>query len=147
MKTILLIAIGNSFRRDDGAGPMVAEKLADTPGLDILILPGEGTELLEAWSGHNDVLVVDAMRSGEVPAGGIRRFDALVETLPKDAFPCLSHRFGLAEAVEMGRILGRLPASLTIFGIEAEDFAQGPGLTSAVAAGVDRLVAEIRSLI
>ena len=146
MKT-LLIAVGNTFRRDDGAGPMVAEKLLGTPGLDILILPGEGTELLEAWSGRNNVLVVDAMRSGKDAAGGIRRFDALAETLPKDAFPCLSHRFGLAEAVEMGKVLGRLPGSLTLFGIEAEDFGQGPGLTPAVAAGVDRLAAEIIKLL
>lgn len=143
----LLIAVGNSFRRDDGAGPMVAEMLVGTPGLDILILPGEGTELLEAWSGQTNVLVVDAMRSGKEPAGGIRRFDALTETLPKDAFPCLSHRFGLAEAVEMGKVLGRLPGSLTLFGIEGEDFGQGPGLTPAVAAGVDRLAAEIRALV
>ena len=126
---------------------MVAEMLAGTPGLDILILPGEGTELLEAWSGRNNVLVVDAMRSGKDAAGGIRRFDALAETLPKDAFPCLSHRFGLAEAVEMGKVLGRLPGSLTLFGIEAEDFGQGPGLTPAVAAGVGRLAAEIRALV
>jgi len=43
--------------------------------------------------------------------------------------------------------LGRLPGSLTLFGIEAEDFGQGPGLTPAVAAGVDRLAAEIIKLL
>ena len=125
---------------------MVAEKLAGHPGLEIVTLPGEGTELLDAWSGRDKVLVVDAMRSGGT-AGEIRRFDALRETLPNDAFPSLSHRFGLAEAVEMAKLLDRLPASLTVFGIEAVDFGQGPGLTPAVAAGVDRLSAEIRKLV
>jgi len=142
---ILVIAIGNVFRRDDGAGPAVAEKLRGQDGLEIIQLPGEGTELIEAWDGRDKVLVVDAMRSGRA-AGEIRRFDGLRDDLPPDDFASLSHRFGLAQAVEMGRILGRLPKSLTIFGIEAVEFGQGLGLTSEVAAGADRLASEIIGL-
>lgn len=138
----LLIAIGNPFRRDDGAGPAVADKLSGQPGLEIVVLPGEGTELIEAWNGRTRVMVVDAMRAGGT-AGEIRRFDGLSDDLPPDAFASLSHRFGLTQAVELARLLDRLPGTLTIFGIEAEDFGQGPGLTPAVAAGADRLAAEI----
>lgn len=133
----LLIGIGNSYRRDDGAGPAVMQRLQDGVRR-IAILPGEGTELLDAWSGEAEVVVVDAMRSGQ-PLGTLTRFDATAAPLPAGSFACLSHRFGLAEAVEMGRILGRLPRHLTIWGIEAEDFSQGEGMSPAVAAAVERL--------
>jgi len=136
---ILLIGVGNAWRRDDGAGPAVAERLADHPGLRTLVLPGEGSELIEAWSGQAHVIVVDAMRSG-APAGTIRHFDAVTQPLPAGEFPSLSHRFGLAEAVEMARILGRLPARLDIWGIEAGDAGQGPGLSPKVDAAVAEVV-------
>jgi len=139
----LLICIGNPFRRDDGAGPALAELLAGIPGLDILTLPGEGTELMEAWSGREQVMVADAMKSGAEP-GEIRRFDALTEVLPRDVFPAFSHRFGLAEAVEMAKLLGRLPGSLILYGIEALDFAQGTGLSPPIEAAVQRLAERIR---
>jgi len=139
---ILLIGIGNAWRRDDGAGPAVAERLAGHPGLRTLILPGEGSEVIEAWRGLDHVIVVDAMRSGAA-VGTIRRFDAASVSLPAGEFPSLSHRFGLAEAVEMARILGRLPARLDIWGIEAGDVGQGPGLSPEVEAAVVAVVHSI----
>ena len=135
----LLIGVGNAWRRDDGAGPAVVEALAALPGVRSRILVGEGTELIEAWSGEDKVIVVDAMRSG-VAAGTLSRFDAAREALPSAAFCSLSHRFGLAEAIEMARILGRLPERLEVWGIEVGDLGQGPGLTPAVAAAVAALV-------
>jgi hydrogenase maturation protease len=139
---ILVIGIGNAWRRDDGAGPAVAERLADHGGLRTLVLPGEGSELIEAWRGQAHVIVVDAMRSGAT-VGTIRAFDAVSVPLPAGKFPSLSHRFGLAEAVEMARILDRLPARLDIWGIEAGDVGQGPGLSLEVETAVAEVVARL----
>lgn len=136
----IVIGAGNAWRRDDGAGPAVAERLADR--CCTLVLPGEGTELIEAWSAAERVIVVDAMRSG-APPGTLKVFDAIAEPLPGGAFCCLSHSFGLAEAVELARVLGRLPPRLEVWGIEAADLSQGPGLTPAVADAVDRAVTAI----
>lgn len=138
--SLLVIGVGNAWRRDDGAGPAVAERLAAR--LTTRTLPGEGAELLEAWREADRVVVVDAMRSG-APVGTVRRFDALAGPLPAQAFPHLSHHFGLPEAVEMARLLGRLPRELTVFGIEAGDLSFGRGLGPAVADAVSRLAAEI----
>lgn len=146
MNNVLIIGVGNAWRRDDGAGPVVAERLAGRPGLRTMIMPGEGAELMDAWATDDRVIVVDAMRSGE-PVGTIRRFDAVRGSLPAGAFSCLSHRFGLAEAVEMARALDRLPSELEIFGIEAADFGQGPGLTPEVQSAAqdlaDRIAADV----
>ncbi len=132
----LLIGVGNAWRHDDGAGPAVAQRLRAR--MPTLVLPGEGTELIEAWRRVRRVVVVDAMRSG-APIGTIRRFDAAAGPLPAAAFSGLSHRFGLAEAIEMARLLDRLPPEITVFGIEADDFSPGLGLGPAVEAAVLRL--------
>jgi hydrogenase maturation protease len=135
----LIIGVGNAFRRDDGAGSAVAEALRGRPGFEVLLLHGEGSELIEAWRGRDHVIVIDAMRSGAA-VGSLRSFDALAEPLPSGAFPCLSHQFGLAEAVEMARLLDRLPAALTLWGIEGQDFGQGPGFSPEVAVAVAALI-------
>lgn len=137
----LVIGVGNRSRRDDGAGPEAVRRLAEA-GWRIRVLPGEGTELLEAWRDETAVIVIDAMRGGQ-PPGTLQRFDAADTALPIQAFPCLSHQFGLAEAVEMGRILGRLPPRLTVWGIEAVETGLGEGLSAPVAAAVERLIAQL----
>lgn len=136
----LLIGVGNIWRHDDGAGPMVAERLRGR--MQVLVLPGEGTELIEAWRHADRVVVIDAMRSGAA-TGTIRRFDAAAAPLPAEAFGGLSHRFGLAEAVEMARLLDRLPNEIAVFGIEAADFSPGAGLSPDVEAAVSQLVDEL----
>lgn len=137
----LIIGVGNEYRRDDGAGLMAAAALENVAGLSVLSLPGEGTELINAWSapGLAEVVVIDAMRSDD-PPGQIRYFDVVREPLPVGTFSCSSHRFGLAEAVEMARILGRLPRRLTIVGVSGLNFSQGVGLTPVVAAAISRVV-------
>ncbi len=140
MRQALVIGVGNAWRHDDGAGPAVAERLRGRR--QVLVLPGEGTELIEAWRQADRVIVIDAMRSG-APAGTIRRFDAAAAPLPARSFSGLSHRFGLAEAIEMARLLDRLPNEIAVFGIEATDFSPGAGLSPDVEAAVSQLVAEI----
>ena len=145
MTSALVLGIGHPFRGDDGIGPLVAERLAalHLPGLTALAHHGEGTDLMARWVGFDVVVVVDATRSGAAP-GTVRRWDAVAETLPAALFPKSSHLFGLAEAVEMARRLGRLPPRLTVIGVEGRDFAPGTGLSPEVAAAVDRVVSLAR---
>jgi hydrogenase maturation protease len=54
----------------------------------------------------------------------------------------------VAEAVELSRVLGRLPGSLIVFGIEGEDYSLGAELSPAVhlvvPLVVEAILAEIR---
>ena len=52
-----------------------------------------------------------------------------------------THAFGLATAVELARVLGRLPGRVTVVGVEAASFAPGTALSPEVAASVDDAVA------
>jgi hydrogenase maturation protease len=51
-----------------------------------------------------------------------------------------THDLGLADIVELGRVLGRLPPRLVILGIEVADCAPGAGLSPAVQRGLRRAV-------
>ncbi len=130
-KELLIIGIGNRWRRDDGVGPWVAERLREH-GLLTVEHSGEGAGLIEAWSGARHVIVVDATASGS-PAGTLHRLDAVAAELPRHFFRYSSHLFGLAEAISTARTLGRLPPRLIIHGIEGQDFGFGDDLTPEVA--------------
>lgn len=138
-----VIGVGNRFRSDDGAGPRVAGLLKDS-GLDVLELAGEGAELIEAWSGAERVIVVDAARSG-APPGTVHRFEAGDKPLPTGFFHYSTHQFGVAEAIETARALGRLPARLSVYGIEGAVFGFGEGLSPAVEAACRAVADEITS--
>ncbi|HYD29867.1 MAG TPA: hydrogenase maturation protease [Azospirillaceae bacterium] len=132
----LIVGIGNRYRSDDGIGPWVADRLR-AAGLNAIEHSGEGAGLIDAWSGHDAVILVDAVQSGS-PPGTIHRFDAATTELPKSFFRYSSHLFGVAEAIETARALGRLPTSLVVYGIEGALFAFGDALTPQVQeAGVD----------
>ncbi|NYZ16362.1 hydrogenase maturation protease [Azospirillum sp. RWY-5-1] len=147
MRRVLVLGIGNRFRSDDGVGPAVVDRLRAL-GIPAEERSGEGAELIDAWQGHDTVIVVDACRSDAAP-GTVLRIDAAAEPLPAGLFHYSSHLFGLAEAVETARALGRLPRRLIVFGIEGAAFGFGDSLSPAVetAAGevVRRVAAEVRA--
>lgn len=99
---------------------------------------GEGLALIESWSGAESVLLIDAVVTGAAP-GSISVWDARTAPVARDAFRASTHSFGVAEAVELARALGRLPASLRIYGIEGRNFEQGSEPAPEVLAAVDEL--------
>ena len=136
----VIVGAGNAFRRDDGAGPATASRLRDALPGDVRVLVKEGdlASLLDDWQGADSIVIIDATSSGSVP-GTIRRYEAHEQPLPSVFSRSSTHAFGVAEAVELARALGRLPARVVVFGIEGRDFAPGEGLS----ADVDAAVAEV----
>lgn len=142
----LVIGVGNRFRRDDGAGPAAVDALLqtlrETPAAEIIAVDGDGATLATLWEDRATVIVIDAVRSGGVP-GSIRRIDAGAGPLPTGCGFFSSHAFGLAEAIETARALGKLPPRLTVYGVEGGDFGWGESLSPAVAAALPRLCAAV----
>jgi len=91
------------------------------------------------WSGEDAVLLVDAVSSG-APAGTLHRLDAVAEPLPPALFAASTHHLGVADAVELARALGRLPAKVVVIGIEGACFDAGEGLSIEVETAVERAV-------
>lgn len=144
-ETILVLGLGNAFRCDDGAGRVVARRLRDEglPRVAVREASGEGTALMEAWSGADLVILVDAVQSGDAP-GTIHRFDANRVSVPARFFHYSTHAFGVAEAVELARALNQLPPQLVLYGIEGMDFAAGERLSTEVSTAIDEVLARVR---
>jgi hydrogenase maturation protease len=136
----LVIGVGNAFRRDDGAGLAVAERLRGQAGLEVLTHHGEGTGLMALWRGRPRVVVIDAA-SSDTPPGTIHHLTAAA--IPAGLKFFSSHAFGVAEAVAMSAALGDLPADFRVIAITGGDFSAGEGLTGPVAAAVEAVVAEL----
>jgi hydrogenase maturation protease len=140
-----VVCVGNRWRGDDAAGLEVATLLRGTlPGeAELLEREGEPTALMDAWEGAETVWLVDAV-SSVAQAGAVHRVDASEEELPAALFRASTHHFGLADAVELARALGRLPPHTIVFGIEGAGFDAGAELTPGVAAAVPQVAASIR---
>ena len=143
-KRQVVVAIGNAYRRDDGAGLAVADSLRDRipNGVEIFSCEQEPSRLIDACDGASTALVVDAVESGAAP-GTVHRFDASDQPLPERLFRSSTPAFGVGEAIELARALNRLPERVIVYGIEGAVFEAGEGLTDAVAAAVEPAAAAV----
>ncbi len=146
---LTVIGVGNASRRDDGAGLLAARgvraRLATAPGadaVDIRECAGEATALMDAWTDCDQVIIVDAVYSGADP-GTIHRLDAHSESVPHSFLRASSHSFGVAEAIELARVLGKLPRRVVVYGVEGREFGYGDELSAAARAAVARAVEKI----
>jgi len=131
------------MRSDDAAGLAVARLLEGLEGAEVLEREGEPTGLLDAWEAADTVWLVDAVSSGAEP-GTVHRHDASEQELPAALFRTSTHHFGLAEAVELARALGRLPERTVVYGIEGASFRTGETLSPEVEAAVTRVADTVR---
>ncbi len=141
MVQLLIVGCGNRERGDDAAGLLVVERLR-VLGIAAEEYSGEGLALIESWSRAESVILIDAVVTGAAP-GTISVWDARTAPVSRDAFRASTHSFGVAEAVELARALGRLPGSLTIYGIEGRNFERGSPPAPEVLAAVEELAFRI----
>jgi hydrogenase maturation protease len=141
----LVIGVGNPARGDDGAGRVVACRLRSRNGCACVVREssGEATALMDAWTGFDDVSIVDACLGAGEPGTIVRlERDQLDRLASLQARRCAStHGFGLAQGLALARALGRLPSRLVIYAIEGGDFQDGERLSPAVDRAVSELVA------
>ncbi len=147
----VVIGVGNDFRRDDGLGPAVVDRLRKRQPVDpelatvtLATSDGEPSRMIDLWSGADLAVVIDAVHDTRVPAG--HRYELSVDALPGAAGASTSsHSIGLGETVTLARALGRMPVRLLVFAVAGRDFGYGVGLTDPVAAAVDPLVERVRT--
>jgi hydrogenase maturation protease len=144
--SVVVIGVGNEFRRDDGVGPRVLGLLDDlpgeVPGLRLAGCDGEPARLIGIWEGADLAVVVDAVR-GDRP-GRIHELD--LRTAGRYRPSPSSHALGLEAAIELAAALDRLPARLAIVAVEADDFRIGTGLSPLVTAALPAVAARVARL-
>ncbi|MFD7611611.1 hydrogenase maturation protease [Streptomyces sp. NPDC059828] len=152
MRTVV-VGVGNDFRRDDGVGWAVVEKLrsracfdALPSGTELRICGGDPVRLIEWWEGADLAVVIDAACVHPGHPGRVHRTE-LGARPPSRTATASSHGFGPGEAWSLARVLGRLPHQLVVYAVEVADISVGRGLSPVVAAAVDsvadRVICEI----
>ena len=147
MTTTRIIGIGNGDRGDDGVGPAVIALLAKAPpaGAVLQAARGDMLALIDAWGSSDRVYLVDAVAPAGSP-GRLVCIDVAGDALPGGLGSFVSsHGFGVADAIELARALGRLPARLAVYGIEGAGFTPGAPLSPAVVQALPRLVARLQA--
>jgi hydrogenase maturation protease len=140
----VVIGVGNSWAGDDAAGLLVARMVRERApgGVTVIEHEGEPTALLDAWDRARVAIVVDAT-SGAGPPGAVRVIEASRDPLPASLTGTSTHAFSLAQAIELGRALDRLPEHLIVVGIEGDTFAAGAEPGAAAAAALDEAAAVV----
>jgi hydrogenase maturation protease len=140
MKRVLVIGVGNPYRRDDGVGTAVVDLLrhSDLPvGVRLECSLGDTAELMDLWRNTDLTVLIDASRHADTRPGAVHHTVS-------------SHHLPMGEAVELARALGRLPKRLELYAIEVADTGHGEGLTPPVRAAARRtarmILAEVKRL-
>ena len=155
---VSLIGLGNRLRGDDAIGPIVGERVLERlrrldarrarQRLALHCGALDALAIVDAWGDARTAIVIDAARSGAAP-GTLHRFE--VPGAPRDGATPLpgalarasSHGLGLAEAISLGRALGRLPFRLVCHAIEARAFEHASGVSKELEAAIETAVARI----
>ena len=141
---IVVIGVGNPSRTDDGVGPAVVERLERRGVADVILARslGEATELIDLWTGADLAILVDAVLADPAHPGRVHRL--VVHRPPAErGRAASSHGMDLGEAVELARVLDRLPGELVLYAVEVDRVGYGEGLTPEVALAAERLAEDI----
>jgi len=143
-RRVVVIGVGNEFRRDDGVGPQVLARLREcVPAfVQLVVSDGEPARLIEAWAGASLALVVDAIRAQAATIGRLHRFELDRDDVD-EVRAVSSHGLGLGDAIGLARALDLMPDRLVVHAVEATEFGYGVGLTPEVAAAVGGLTAAV----
>ncbi|MBD0842180.1 hydrogenase maturation protease [Streptomyces sp. TRM68416] len=144
---IAVIGVGNEFRRDDGVGWAVIDRLRarELPADAVLATcDGDPGRLIGLWEGARLAVVVDAAHTHPGSPGRVHRLALDAGLLPPPSATS-SHGLGLGEAVELARVLGLLPERLIVYAVEGADSDYGTGLSPAVAAAVAPLAEAVEA--
>jgi hydrogenase maturation protease len=141
----VVIAVGNEMRGDDGVGIEVAARLEGRlpPGVELVRTRGDATALLDLWKGRTLAVVVDAVDRGGVP-GEVLTFDVLGGGLRVGSASASTHDFGLAQALELGLLMGALPEAIGFVGVVGARFGigepMGPEVRGALGEAAQRVL-------
>jgi hydrogenase maturation protease len=152
-KRILVLGLGNEMLSDDAAGLHVAREmrqpLSDWEGIEVQETSEMGLSLLDYIVGFDDLVLVDAVQTGQAPPGFLHEFDGD----EMKALPTMSpHFFGIGEALALGRRLGlSVPCRVKVFAIEVSDpwtvkTCMTPQLQQCLPGIIERILGIVREL-
>jgi hydrogenase maturation protease len=146
--TTAVIGLGNPLLTDDGVGLELLEALRADGWVDVDLVDGGtwGLSLLPTLADADRVLVLDAVRSGNVPGTVVRGSNDDIPRLYR--YPLSPHQIDLSEVLAAAELSGGLPEHVEVIGVEPAS-TDGPcvELSDVVAAAVPRALAQARCVL
>ena len=149
MKPILILGLGNPLQADDGIGCRAAEALDKCALPDnVQALDGgtPGVGLINLLEGRERVILIDAAEMGREP-GTVVRFQPEDVALTGSIDRFSLHRSGVADALNLARMLGIQLPEIVVFGVQPArvDWSAtlSPAAQSAVPRVIDAVLTEI----
>jgi hydrogenase maturation protease len=139
---LLVLGLGNALCGDDGLGGAVIlalERGYDAPpGAQVLDGGTLGLSLLPFVEEARELILVDAVRTGDPPG-------SLVRLRGEDVAPAVAqrlsvHQIGVADLLDAAHWRGRSPQTLVLLGLAPDRLDWGVGLSPAVAEALPRLL-------
>ena len=136
---VLLIALGNPLRRDDGVAQQVLDLLPPRPGLASQAHLQLTPELAPGLAGFDLVVFIDA---------DVRAEELRIELVgQRPARPALTHAVDPASVVALAAQLFGFHGSALVCGIPVEDFSPGEGLSMKAATAAAAAARQIEKLL
>lgn len=129
------------MRGDDAVGLLAARRLRQEVGDRAEVIEAEmaGVDIVDLMQGARVAILIDAARSGQRP-GLIHRLDASQGSIAVPMRSSSSHALGLSEALELARVLGDLPKTVIVYGVEVGTTEAGLSLSHPVTRALDEVV-------
>jgi hydrogenase maturation protease len=138
---VRVLGLGNLMRTDDALGMLASRKLAEDVRFpqEIEVIEGGtlGLDLLHAVHGISHLLVMDAVDTGATP-GTLMKFSG--EELVGLPTSKSVHLLGLADLMDVLRLMEASPTEVVLLGVQPESTDWGTDLTPAVEAAQGALV-------
>jgi hydrogenase maturation protease len=138
---ILVLAVGNILRGDDGFADAVLQALEQEALPADVELFDAGTSVIDFMDLFNErelLVVIDAVRGGQAP-GSLYRFSP--QEIESGELPMNSlHQVGLIETLKLGELVDCRPHETVVIGVQPETTDLGIGLSAAVEVAVPKAV-------
>ncbi len=147
MSTVVL-CLGNDLLADDGIGILAAERLErDLPDtVKVVATAQSGLALLDHLIGYDRAIIVDAIHTGNQPAGKICRLspdDLKFAYAPSPHYAGLPEMFAIADKLAI-----TFPSRVDVLAVEVTDTETiGGTVSTQVMASLDSLVEEVESIL
>lgn len=140
----MVVSLGNRYRRDDGVGAYVLDRIRSRAGENIVCRENSGdiSGLLEDWRGRW-VYLIDAAHDEVRRPGEVLEFDGLVDELPTNGPLTSSHGLQLQDALQLGQAINSMPRGLHVYAICGDDFSHGNDLSPLVQAAAEQVAQKI----
>lgn len=134
---VLVLGVGNRLLRDDAVGlrllELVQARYAGRTDVEFVDGGTQGLALLGILDGRRSVLVLDAIARGGAP-GTIHVIDDPTSDRARPA--TTAHESSVSGLIGVAMLLGSMPLTMVVMGIEPEIVRTGIGLSDVVSAAL-----------